>query len=70
MGKPSVKQMTRKQKKKVPRKKTENELLWLKIKNKYPNCIGSYPECPPAIPEKASPPDECRPCPVYIEWKR
>lgn len=62
--------MTRKQKKKVPRKKTESELAWLKIRAKYPNCTGSYPECPPAIEDQANPPSECRLCPVYMEWKR
>jgi hypothetical protein len=62
--------MTRKQKKKIPRKKTESELAWLKIKNKYPNCPGSYPECPPIIEDKLRPPGECRLCPVYIEWKK
>ncbi len=62
--------MTRKQKKKVPRKKSESELAWLKIRGKYPNCTGSYPECPQAIEERSNPPDECKLCPVYMEWKR
>jgi len=62
--------MTRKQKKKIPRKKTESELAWLKIRSKYPNCIGSYPECPSAIEDQANPPSECHLCPVYMEWKR
>lgn len=62
--------MTRKQKKKLPRKKTESELMWEKIKNKYPNCQKSYPECPEKIDDPANPPGECRLCPVYMEWKR
>ncbi|MFQ6105820.1 MAG: hypothetical protein ACE5NL_01985 [Candidatus Hydrothermarchaeaceae archaeon] len=62
--------MTRKQVKKIPRKKTESELAWLKIKGKYPNCSGSYPECPPEITDKMNPPAECLLCPVYMEWKK
>lgn len=62
--------MTRKQKKKMPRKKTESELAWIKIRNKYPHCMGSYPECPPAIEDKSSPSQECKLCPVFMEWKR
>ncbi|MEE8402812.1 MAG: hypothetical protein V3R93_03580 [Candidatus Hydrothermarchaeaceae archaeon] len=62
--------MTRKQKKKLPRKKSEAERLWSKIKGKYPNCPGAYPECPPEIEDKNKPVDECRLCPVYLEWKK
>jgi hypothetical protein len=62
--------MTRKQVKKIPKKKTEAELAWLKIKGKYPECTGSYPECPPKIENKIDPPGECKLCPVYLEWKR
>lgn len=61
--------MSRKQKKKPPRRKSEAEKLWLKIKGKYPNCPGAYPECPPEIEDKHNPSDECRLCPVYLEWK-
>jgi hypothetical protein len=62
--------MTRKQQKKIPRRKSEAELAWLKIKGKYPNCCGSYPECPDKIEDKNSPPAECRLCPVHMEWKK
>jgi len=62
--------MTRKQMKKLPRKKTESERAWDKIKGKYPNCTGSYPECPPSIEDKHDPPDECHLCPVFLELKR
>ncbi len=62
--------MVRKIKKKIPRRKSEAELAWEKIKNKYPNCIGSYPECPPKIEDKRNPPKECKLCPVYLEWKK
>jgi hypothetical protein len=62
--------MARKQRKKMPRKKSEAELAWLKIKGKYPNCTGSYPECPPEIKDKTNPPDECHLCPVYLERRR
>jgi len=62
--------MTRKQRKKPPKRKSEAELAWQKIKGKYPNCPGSYPECPPVIEDKNNPPSECILCPVYMEWKR
>lgn len=62
--------MTRKQKKKSPRKKSESELAWEKISGKYPNCTASYPECPPSIENKLDPPEECHFCPVYLEWKK
>jgi hypothetical protein len=62
--------MTRKQQKKPPKRKSEAERLWLKIKGKYPNCSGAYPECPPEVEDKHNPPDECRLCPVYLEWKK
>jgi hypothetical protein len=61
--------MARKQQKKIPRRKSESERQWEKIRNKYPNCTGSYPECPPIIEEKKNPPGECRLCPVYLEKK-
>ena len=62
--------MTRKQTKKVSKKKKESERAWDKIKGKYPNCSGSYPECPPTIENKADPPNECHICPVFIERKK
>ncbi|MEE8400803.1 MAG: hypothetical protein V3R86_01440 [Candidatus Hydrothermarchaeaceae archaeon] len=62
--------MTRKQQKKPPKRKSEAEKLWLKIKGKYPNCTGSYPECPKEVGDKNKPDNECRHCPVYLEWKR
>lgn len=61
--------MARKQRKKIERRKSEAELAWSRIKNKYPNCIGSYPECPPKIEDRGNPDDECRLCPVYLKWK-
>lgn len=62
--------MTRKHRKKLPRRKTESERAWEKIKGKYPNCSGSYPECPESIEDRGNPPGECRLCPVFLEWKR
>lgn len=62
--------MTRKMQKKVARRKTESELAWEKIKKKYPNCVGSYPDCPGEIEDKNNPPTECVICPVYMEWKK
>jgi hypothetical protein len=62
--------VARKQRKKLPRKKTESELAWERIKGKYPHCSGSYPECPNDIQDKDNPPGECRLCPVYMEWKK
>jgi len=62
--------MVRKIKKKLPRKKSEAEIAWEKIRKSYPNCIGSYPECPPSIEDKNNPPQECKLCPVYLEWKK
>jgi hypothetical protein len=62
--------LTRKQQKKIARRKTEAERQWEKIRRKYPNCSGSYPECPPEIEDKNNPPGECRLCPVYFEWKK
>ncbi len=61
--------MPKKYKKKLPRRKTEAERLWEKISGSYPNCVGSYPECPEKIEDKDNPPSDCIICPVYIEWK-
>jgi len=33
-------------------------------KNKYPNCIGTFPDCPKEIDPK-NPPDVCKRCPNY-----
>ncbi|GCC10526.1 MAG TPA: hypothetical protein ENI78_00310 [Euryarchaeota archaeon] len=62
--------MARKKQKKIARRKTEAEIAWDKIRRSYPNCVGSYPECPKAIEDKYKPPEECLTCPVYAEWRR
>ncbi len=62
--------MARKQRKRLPKKKSEAEIAWEKIRRKYPNCTGSYPECPEKIEDRHSPPAECLTCPVYAEWRR
>lgn len=62
--------MARKQQKKMPKRKSEAEVAWEKIRRKYPNCTGSYPECPEKIEDKNAPPMECVTCPVYAERRR
>ncbi|RMF91668.1 MAG: hypothetical protein D6733_00620 [Methanobacteriota archaeon] len=62
--------MTRKQRKRIPRKKTESELAWEKAKHTYPNCTKNYPDCPPEIEDPRNPPRTCRLCPIYMERRR
>jgi len=32
---------------------------------KYPNCAGTFPECPTEIDINKEPIDECKKCPMY-----
>ena len=48
----------------VPRWATEHDKF---RKNKYPNCAGTFPECPKEI--KADVVEgECKNCPLYKNW--
>ena len=35
----------------------------------YPNCIGTYEDCPSEIKNPEEPPEQCRKCPLFIESK-
>jgi len=36
---------------------------------KYPDCVGEYKDCPKEIPDKNNPPEQCKKCPKYDEWR-
>ncbi len=62
--------MPKKYKKKLPKPKSEAEKLWDKIKYSFPDCQGTYPECPNDKIDISNPPLECKTCPIYFEYKK
>ncbi len=40
-----------------------------KVEKKYPECVGSYKDCPKEITDVNNPPEQCKKCPKYHEWE-
>ncbi len=59
MGKKSKRQV----RKVTPRWLREQKLF--EHSKKYPNCVGTYPDCPDKIEDPNNPPEQCKKCPMY-----
>ncbi|MEM5861222.1 MAG: hypothetical protein QXJ20_02410 [Candidatus Aenigmatarchaeota archaeon] len=40
-----------------------------KIRKEYPNCVGTFSDCPEAIANPDEPPEQCKKCPIFVESK-
>lgn len=40
-----------------------------KVKKEYPNCVGTFEDCPKEIANPEDAPEQCRKCPLFVESK-
>lgn len=46
-----------------------SDLFKDKIKKEYPNCVGTFEDCPKEIQNPEEPPENCKKCPIFVESK-